>query len=277
MTPLTELLEALKILQQTNTPTLYLYYMEEYNLDKASASTLEDNNTLSPEVWDKDGDSYKMKTEISERLMEIANDFYEFLKVDVGLIDVTLTGSLSNYNYSRYSDFDLHLIIDYDKVDADHEIVDDFFNMKKTIWNTRHDITIKDFDVEVYAQDVNEPHHSTGVYSVKNDEWLVEPEKQEVNVDKNEVYKKSKSWAKQIDNIEKFYKKGKYNKVIGLVDKLKEKLKNYRSIGLDKKGEYAIENLVFKVLRRSGYIGRLNDMKEDSYDEKMTIKEYNKK
>ena len=42
------------------------------------------------------------------------------------------------------------------------------------------DITIKDFDVEVYAQDVNEPHHSTGVYSVKNDEWLVEPEKQEV-------------------------------------------------------------------------------------------------
>ena len=78
-------------------------------------------------------------------------------------------------------------------------------------------------------------------------------------------------------NIEKFYKKGKYDKVIGLVDKLKEKLKNYRSIGLDKKGEYAIENLVFKVLRRSGYIGRLNDMKEDSYDEKMTIKEYNKK
>jgi len=251
--------------------------MEDYNLDNASSSTLQDNNTLSPEVWNEEGDSYVMKPEIRERLIEIADDFYEFLKVDVGLIDITLTGSLSNYNYSKYSDFDLHLIIDYNKVDADHELVDDFFNMKKTIWNTRHDITIKDFDVEVYAQDVNEPHHSTGVYSVKDDEWIVEPKKEEVKVDKNEVYKKSKSWSKQIDNIEKFYKKGKYDKVIGLVDKLKEKLKNYRSIGLDKKGEYAIENLVFKVLRRSGYIGRLNDMKEDSYDEKMTIKEYNKR
>ena len=251
--------------------------MEDYKLDNASSSTLQDNNTLSPEVWNEEGDSYVMKPEIHKRLIEIADDFYEFLKVDIGLIDITLTGSLSNYNYSKYSDFDLHLIIDYNKVDADHELVDDFFNMKKTIWNTRHDITIKDFDVEVYAQDVNEPHHSTGVYSVKDNEWIVEPKKEEVTVDKNEVYKKSKSWSKQIDNIEKFYKKGKYDKVIGLVDKLKEKLKNYRSIGLDKKGEYAIENLVFKVLRRSGYIGRLNDMKEDSYDEKMTIKEYNKR
>ena len=40
------------------------------------------------------------------------------------------------------------------------------------------------------------------MYSVKNDEWVVEPEKKEAKVDKDEVYKKSKSWAKQIDNIE---------------------------------------------------------------------------
>jgi len=251
--------------------------MENTDLNKASSSTLQNNDTLSPEVWLKDGDSYSMKPEIRKRLLEIANDFYEFLKLDIPLLDITLTGSLSNYNYSQYSDFDLHLIINYDDVDADHELVEDFFNMKKTIWNNKHDITIKDYDVEVYAQDSGEPHHSTGVYSVKNDKWEVEPKKEDVKVDKNEVYKKSKSWARQIDNIEKFYKKNKFDKVISLVDKLKEKLKKYRSAGLDKGGEYAIENLVFKVLRRSGYIGRLNDMKEDSYDEKMTIKEYNKK
>ena len=68
---LTELLATLKILRQTNTSTLYLYYMEEYNLDKASASTLEDNNTLSPEVWDKDGDSYKMKYEIELKINNV--------------------------------------------------------------------------------------------------------------------------------------------------------------------------------------------------------------
>ena len=251
--------------------------MENNNLETASSSTLQDNNTLSPEVWNKEGDSFVMKEEIRERLLEISQDFYEFLKVPIKLLDITLTGSLSNYNYSKFSDFDLHLIINYDDIDADHELVEDFFNMKKTIWNNRHNITIKDFDVEVYAQDAGEPHHSTGVYSVENNEWLVEPKKEKADVDKNEVYKKSKSWAKQIDNIEKFYRKGRYDKVINLVDKLKEKLKKYRTIGLEEGGEYAVENLVFKVLRRSGYIGRLNDMKEDSYDEKMTIKEYNKK
>ena len=251
--------------------------MENADLTQAALSTTANKDTLSPEVWDKNGDDYKMKSDIQKRLMEIANDFYDFLGVDIPLLDVTLTGSLSNYNYSKYSDFDLHLIVNYDDIDADHELVEDFFSMKKTIWNKRHDITIKDYEVEVYAQDAGETHLSTGVYSVMNDEWLVKPEKTNTKVDKNEVYKKSKSWTKQIDNIEKLYNKSKHNQVIKLIDKLKEKLKKYRGIGLEEGGEYAIENLVFKVLRRSGYIERLNDMKEDSYDEKMTIKEHNSK
>jgi len=251
--------------------------MENADLTQAALSTTANKDTLSPEVWDKNGDDYKMKSDIQKRLMEIANDFYDFLGVDIPLLDVTLTGSLSNYNYSKYSDFDLHLIVNYDDIDADHELVEDFFSMKKTIWNKRHDITIKDYEVEVYAQDAGETHLSTGVYSVMNDEWVVKPEKTNTKVDKNEVYKKSKSWTKQIDNIEKIYNKSKHDQVIKLIDKLKEKLKKYRGIGLEEGGEYAIENLVFKVLRRSGYIERLNDMKEDSYDEKMTIKEHNSK
>jgi hypothetical protein len=251
--------------------------MENTDLTQAALSTTANKDSLSPEVWDKKDDDYKMKSDIQKRLMEIANDFYGFLGVDIPLLDVTLTGSLSNYNYSKYSDFDLHLIVNYDDIDADHELVEDFFSMKKTIWNKRHDITIKEYEVEVYAQDAGEEHLSTGVYSVMNDEWVVKPEKTNTKVDKNEVYKKSKSWTKQIDNIEKLYNKSKHDQVIKLIDKLKEKLKKYRGIGLEEGGEYAIENLVFKVLRRSGYIERLNDMKEDSYDEKMTIKEHNSK
>ena len=109
------------------------------------------------------------------------------------------------------------------------------------------------------------------------DKWEVIPEKENITVDKAEILKKSKSWAKQIDNVEKVFIKRKYDKVIKLVDKLKEKLKKFRSAGLEGGGEYAIENLIFKVLRRSGYIERLNDMKEDSYDEKMTMSEDKKK
>ena len=70
--------------------------MENNNLETASSSTLQDNNTLSPEVWDKKGDSFVMKEDIRERLLEISKDFYEFLKVPIDLLDITLTGSLSN-------------------------------------------------------------------------------------------------------------------------------------------------------------------------------------
>ena len=92
--------------------------MENTDLTQAALSTTANKDSLSPEVWDKKDDDYKMKSDIQKRLMEIANDFYGFLGVDIPLLDVTLTGSLSNYNYSKYSDFDLHLIVNYDYIET---------------------------------------------------------------------------------------------------------------------------------------------------------------
>ena len=44
-----------------------------------------------------------------------------------------------------------------------------------------------------------------------------------------------------------------------ILKKIKGKLKNFRICGLQKGGEYSLENLVFKVLRRNGYIQKLFD------------------
>ena len=98
--------------------------------------------------------------------MEIAQDFYNSLETDAELKDVTFTGSLANYNWSKYSDVDLHLIVDYKDVNDDQDLVKDYFNAKKSIWNRNHDIFIDGYEVEVYVQDNNEPHTSSGVYSV---------------------------------------------------------------------------------------------------------------
>jgi hypothetical protein len=38
------------------------------------------------------------------------------------------------------------------------------------LFNDTHDITIKNYEVELYIQDAEEEHTSTGVYSVLNDE-----------------------------------------------------------------------------------------------------------
>ena len=125
----------------------------------ANNITFEYHKELNPQIWD----DKTLKPEIREKLLEIAEAFLEFIEIEVEVEDVTLTGSLANYNYTKYSDFDLHIITDYKSYDAETDLVKDYFSAKKTIWNTTRDITIKGYDVEVYIQDVSEPHHSTGV------------------------------------------------------------------------------------------------------------------
>jgi nucleoside-diphosphate-sugar epimerase len=50
-------------------------------------------------------------------------------------------------------------------------------DLKKQVFNDKHDIRIFGYDVELYAQDVEESHYSSGVYSVMNNEWISEPKK----------------------------------------------------------------------------------------------------
>ena len=48
--------------------------------------------------------------------------------------------------------------------------------------------------------------------------------------------------------------------------KVWKKIKDGRQAGLDREGEYSIENLVFKLLRRNGYIQRVMDVRRKAYD-----------
>ena len=135
-------------------------------------------DSLNSEIWD-DHDNIeesKMKPEIRDGLLDIANEFVEFLGFDIFVQDVTMTGSLANFNWSDYSDIDLHIIYDFKESGEQEELFKDLFNLKKTVFNSQHDITVKGYEVELYVQDMNEPHMSTGVYSVLYDEWLERPE-----------------------------------------------------------------------------------------------------
>ena len=57
------------------------------------------------------------------------------------------------------------------------------------------------------------------------------------------------------------------------IKKYKDKLKKYRTCGLEKDGEYSDENLVFKVLRRNGYIEKLFDFENKYIDKQLSLKE----
>ena len=44
-----------------------------------------------------------------------------------------------------------------------------------------------------------------------------------------------------------------------------------RQAGLDAAGEFSVENMVFKVLRRNGMLERLSDIKTVAYDKSVSI------
>jgi hypothetical protein len=215
----------------------------------------------------------EFKKDIRQKLLEIANRFINDLGVE-GIVsdDVTLTGSLANYNWSDKSDIDLHIIIDFDKLKVNNDILKDLLNLKRMMWNKAHDIKIKGHDVEIYIQDKNEPHYSTGVYSLNQGEWIDKPSREEPKLDLEAAQNKAEQISKDVDNLERFEAEKKYEMSISL----KDKIKKMRQIGLESDGVYSVENLAFKLLRRSGTLEKLSNMKNDAYDEMYSIDEKKK-
>ena len=232
-------------------------------------------DTLNPKIWDnpEDPKKAKMKPKVKNALMKIANEFIDYLGDDAFVEDITLTGSLSNFNWSEYSDFDLHIIVDFERFEKEEETYKELFNLKKQVFNDKHDIKIFGYDVELYAQGSEEKHESSGVYSVMEDKWINQPEKLKVNIDKSVIEDKVKNWNEKIENALEELKGDDLGKGKKKIEDLKTKLKDYRKSGLDKDGELSYENLTFKFLRRNGMIEKLFNTYNNYMDKELSIEQ----
>ena len=245
--------------------------IEEIGNNQEIVKSFEVRDSLSTDIFEgKDGEFF-MHKEIREKLMDVTEKFMDYLDIEFFIHDVILTGSLANYNWSKYSDVDLHILVDYDETDYNLELLKGFFNSKRSLWNKQHEILVKGFDCEIYVQDVNEPHHASGIYSVLNNEWLVTPIKTIESIDKSMILKKSEDFEDKIDEISERFDKGE--DVLEDIKLLKVKLKKFRQSGLDDGGEFSYENLAFKLLRRNGYIGKLLDIQTKTTDKKLSIEQ----
>jgi predicted nucleotidyltransferase len=227
-------------------------------------------DTLNPKIWESPDDPQKatMLPKVQKGLMRISEEFIEYLGDEVFVEDIVLTGSLANFNWSEFSDFDLHIIVDLQQYEDEAELYKELFNLKKQVFNDKHDIKIFGYDVELYAQDNEEPHFATGVYSVMNDEWVTKPKKFKNEIDKSVLEKKIKNWTEKID---KALDTENPEDNADLIDSIKEKIKDYRKSGLEKEGELSYENLVFKFLRRLGHIEKLFDSSNKALDKELSI------
>tara|TARA_B100000941_G_C28462816_1_gene531746 strand:- start:386 stop:1225 length:840 start_codon:yes stop_codon:yes gene_type:complete len=243
-------------------------FLNELSFDP---SKLIPKKILNKSVWS----AGKIDPKVNEKLLQIAEDFYNHLNEEVPglpeLEDVIFTGSLASYNYHSMSDIDLHLLIDFNELDVnDKDVLEKYFAAKRINWNKAHNIFINGHEVEIYVQDKNEKHLANGIYSIKNNNWIKIPKKEEVSIDLETAEKKYKNIANEIKELSNMYDGEEYSKVYEKSQLLKNKIKNMRQSGLNDEGIYSAENMAFKLLRNNMDLEKLSNLKNNSYDKLMS-------
>lgn len=229
------------------------------------------HSELQPAIWDHE----TLREDVSKRLLEIVEDFLEGLEVSVEMLDLRFTGSLANYNWSQYSDIDLHVVVDFTEVNEDTELVKAFFDEARMRWNDKHRILIHGFEVEIYIENTDEKHVSSGLYSVLEDEWVVKPAEATAEIDFPTALKKANDYMDRTACLSQMvFKEQEYEKAIRIIDRVKEKIRDMRKVGLEsEEAEFSPENIAFKILRRESTLKKLNDLKRTAYDRMMAINE----
>ena len=236
--------------------------------EEVEEDSFEKQPELEPRFW-RDN---ILNPKIAKRLEKIASDFVEGLDIPVEVEDLRFTGSLANYNWSRYSDVDLHLVVDFSKIDEDSELVKLFFDGVRMRWNDLHDIKIYGYEVEIYVENVGESHRSSGVYSIPTETWIASPDPDEVDIDFVTARKKSDDIITQVNMIGHVVDKGNLKGALQSIERLKDKIRRMRRAGLNSpEQEFSPENIAFKILRRDNTLQKLNDLKYDAYDKLMSL------
>jgi predicted nucleotidyltransferase len=227
--------------------------------------------TLNPKFWSNN----QFDKTASDKILKIVLDFIKEVKLETPIKDITLTGSLANFNYNKYSDLDIHILLDFKKINQDKDLVRDALDGKRFIWNLRHNILLRGHEIELYFQDINDPHFATAVYSILRDKWLKEPVYDPPeNVDVEGIKEKAFYINDTINRMFKRLGESSDKNEIQLINKksklLRDKIIKIRKEALAERGEFAFENLLFKKLRNDGAIERIINIINASYDKLFT-------
>lgn len=226
-------------------------------------STLQSHDKLNPKLWTDE----KLDPEVWLALNKIAKEWAKFANIpNKAIKDVIIVGGNANYNYTKHSDIDLHLMLDKSHVKCDG-LVDDYLLSKKQLWALTHDITVKGQPVELYGQDSTDTFKKgQGVYSLKSNGWLQRPEV--VKFDTNCQAVKDKVYDLEHGIMNLINSK---SDDIATFRRLKGRIKGMRATAIEKGGEYAPENLAFKELRNRGVLDKMNKYLRNLEDKALSL------
>ena len=250
----------------------------EVNSSDIDLSSFKKKNRLAP-IWNEQGE---LNPKIRLKLLDIADDFWDFVNLKwVNPSGIILTGSICNFNWSHYSDIDLHLVVDFDEIDEKTEFVRDYLDAKKNEWNNEHeDLKILDYRVELYVQNLDEMPQSGGIYDLEENDWIKKPNADDIKsigLNKFSIKDKAANIMTIIDDMyDALNSTSDSHEIEQIGDDAKylwKKIKNMRKKGLDIQGESSPSNIVYKILRRTNYLEKLWKLSTIVYDRSNSINE----
>jgi predicted nucleotidyltransferase len=246
-----------------------------FSIDDLEFNTklLKPKDRLFPKFWRQGS----LNPIVARKLMAIADQIIKSLQLDSNVEDVIITGSIASYNWHELSDIDLHIMLDFEKIDKNFDLVKRMLDQTRINWNKKHNIRIADKEVEIYFQHYTEPHEANGIWSLELEKWLATPVKLNPELDLKTTEKKAEAIAQSIEHVQDMISKSEYKEAYEYADKIKLKIAKMRQTGLANDGIFSPENLAFKMLRNSGLLEMLSTSKILAFDKMMGLEMENRK
>jgi hypothetical protein len=219
---------------------------------------LEFHDRLNPRIWS----GTRLKPEVKQALLNIADDFVEFVGLDFPVVDLVIVGAQVNYAYTEHSDLDLHLVTDYSKISCDRE-VEELFDSKRLLYKQQFNVTIHGIPVEPYVEDVDDRTVSSR-YSVLGDRWLKHPELVKPEPDMDRIEHWVDVWHRAVRGATMTGDLNTCRTVLKL-------LRAYRKAGLARQGEFGVANLVYKSLRNDNTLKGIQTLVDRLHSQALSI------
>lgn len=218
------------------------------------------HETLNPKLWSSDN---KLLDDVKVKIVEIIEQFISTCDIPINMVDAHLVGSNASYNYTQYSDLDVHIISNFDLVDAPKEVLQVLYNALKAKFNADYDISIRGIDVEIYVEDIRSTAISNGVYSLYEDRWIRFPKKL-TDVPQVEIEPEFSEWKEKFQTA---INSGNSDSIVNVINDIYILRKN----SLDSEGEYGKGNQIFKEIRNCGLLDSAKDAYKTFKSKELTI------
>lgn len=232
--------------------------------ENALEEAIEIHDTLNPKIWTEEKE---LIPEVRAKILQIVDKFKSQLAVDgleLKIEDIYILGSNANYNYNEDSDLDVHIIAD-ESFDCSEKHLEMIYNCYKALFNNKYNITIKGINVELYVENKdNLSNVSAGVYSLK-DGWIKNPAEYQIpEINQLNIDKGVQLWEDRYYAIVQ-------NPTIKKIDEYFDEIYDLRKESIKNEGEFGEGNLVFKEIRRLGYLTDLKELKTELTSQELSL------